>query len=304
MKSVSILGAGKLANALAINFAKNKVTSFLWEYSEDNIPAAKAMFSEFIDSDIRDKYIHYTSDIKDVISKSPYIIVALPSEFVVKTLNDFKLELKQKEVIIGSKGLGEGGNLFSDLIDLDNLSFLYGPSIASEMARGDLTGLVLSGKKPLSEFITLLQRENLRVSYTNDYIGCQLSATMKNVLLIYLGILEGIKVSENTYAYYFVHALEELVVVGEVLGGRRETFYSLSGLGDMMLNSRNKKFGIYFGEGLSVKEIFEKMQYEVEGYRNTKVMYDFIQKHNLECPILRQLYAILFEGLSLDSIHR
>lgn len=303
MQNISILGAGNLAKSLAIHYSRLGISTYLWEYVESNIPIYEKLFSEYLDKDNK-KYIHYSSDIEEVISKSTYIIVAIPSEYVVITINKYKNILKDKKVIIGSKGMGEDGQLFSDLIDLKDTYYLYGPSIAKQIAEESLTGLILSGRINLQKFIDITQSKKLRITYSTDYIGCQIAAIMKNVLLIYLGILEGLKVSDNTYAYYFVEALKELSKVGEAMGGNRETFYSLSGLGDMMLNSRNKKFGIYFGQGYSVEEILDIMNYEVEGYRNAMMIYNLVKKYQIEAPIFEQLYGILYNNTSLEEILR
>ncbi|MBP3588394.1 MAG: NAD(P)H-dependent glycerol-3-phosphate dehydrogenase, partial [Clostridia bacterium] len=140
--------------------------------------------------------------------------------------------------------------------------------------------------------------------YSNtDVVGVELSAAMKNVIALSAGISDGLGLGDNTKALLVTRGLTELARLGIALGGRQETFAGLAGIGDMIvtctsMHSRNRQAGILIGQGLSVKQAMEQVGAVVEGYYAARSAYQLASKVGAEMPIVREAYAVLYEGKS------
>ena len=140
-----------------------------------------------------------------------------------------------------------------------------GPSFASEVSKGLPTALVLAGKnrEEMERIRGWISSEGFRVYLSTDLVGVELGGALKNVIAIACGISDGLGFGENARASLITRGLAEMVRVGVSLGARRETFYGLSGVGDLFLTasssqSRNRSFGYMLGQGLSVEEALKK----------------------------------------------
>jgi glycerol-3-phosphate dehydrogenase (NAD(P)+) len=140
-----------------------------------------------------------------------------------------------------------------------------------------------------------------RVYHQDDIIGVETGAALKNVFAIASGIVDGLQYGDNTKAAIVSRGLKELARIGVALGGKEETFYGLSGAGDLMVtcfsrHSRNRAVGQAVGEGKTAKEAEENLGMVAEGIKNAISAYEIGKKLNLELPIINEIYAILFKG--------
>ena len=140
-----------------------------------------------------------------------------------------------------------------------------------------------------------------RVYTSSDIIGVELGGSIKNVISIAAGICKGVGYGDNTIAALLTRGIKELSSLGKSFGAKKETFFGLSGIGDlivtaMSIHSRNRRFGEYIGNGMSIKEVLKEMKMVVEGVETTKAINKLAKIKNVEMPICREVNQILFKG--------
>lgn len=180
---------------------------------------------------------------------------------------------------------------------------LTGPTNAAEVARGLPAAMVLAAARPdafLAEVQAAMSGPTLRVYTSDDLAGVEIGGCLKNVYAIAAGCCDGLKLGDNAKAAMLTRALAEMVRVGTALGAKTETFYGLSGFGDLVATchgewSRNREFGQRLGEGARAAELIEHRKTVVEGYKTTESFHGLCQARGLDAPILAEVYRILFE---------
>ena len=242
-------------------------------------------------------------------------ILACPSKFLRDTCKELKaksgLATNLRWVLALCKGLEVDTNrlpleVMEDELPGYQIGVLSGPTFASEVAKGQPSAIVLGTKAPAKETQALqaaMSDRTLRVYTSDDPVGVQLGGCLKNVYAIAAGMGIGLGLGHNSTAALVTRALRELVRVGGALGGNPETFFGLSGLGDLMLTcngdeSRNRRFGKLLAEGSTVEQLLESGM-TVEGYRSAACFHAICQEEGISAPILDQVYSILFEGQNL-----
>ncbi len=184
------------------------------------------------------------------------------------------------------------------------IGYLTGPSFAHEVAAGKPAAMVLAAEGE-EEVVATTQKacstETLRVYRADDVPGVGLGSCLKNVYAIAAGIADGLCLGENARAALLTRGLSEMVELGTALGGRRESFYGLSGFGDLVVtcsgdSSRNRVLGLRIGAGETAAEIVESQSTVVEGYWATGNFHALCQEKGLTAPILNEIYAVLYQG--------
>lgn len=208
-----------------------------------------------------------------------------------------------------SKGIDPDRLLFPDdiLFEIfpkftEQMSFLSGPSFAKEIVDEQLTLVSLAGKsrENLERTVKLLDTKFFKLFPTYDIKGVLLGGALKNVLAIACGIIEGLGFNHNTRAALLTRGIQEMLRFGVVFNARPETFYSYSGMGDLILTStgdlsRNKTFGLEISKGKKPLEIIEEMKTVVEGYQTTKAVYKIAEKYKVRTLVFLGVYRVLFE---------
>lgn len=309
MAKVSVLGAGGFGIALAINSEKCGHEVVVW-----------SAFSEEIDILIRDgehkkllpgvkisKDIKFTTDL-EMIRNSDVVIYAIPSKFLRKVARDACEYIDKKSIIVNvGKGLEEGTyKRLSEVLSEENpnnsVVIISGPSHAEEVARGlPTTVLAASSDKVAAEYVQKeLSNSLFRIYASDDIIGCELGGALKNAIALCAGICDGIGYGDNTKAALMTRGISEIARLGTALGGKLETFFGLSGIGDLIvtctsMHSRNRRAGILIGEGTFPEEAVKQIG-TVEGYGCAKVAYELSKKANVNMPIIEELYDVLYNG--------
>ncbi|MFI5357481.1 MAG: NAD(P)H-dependent glycerol-3-phosphate dehydrogenase [Opitutales bacterium] len=183
-----------------------------------------------------------------------------------------------------------------------NVATLTGPTNAAEVARGLPAALVLASARAepfVAEVQAAMSGPSLRLYTSDDLPGAEYGACLKNIYAIAAGLCDGLKLGDNARAALLTRALTEMVRVGEALGARRETFYGLSGFGDLVATchggwSRNREFGQRIGEGRSVAELLSGRKTVVEGYSSTNAFQGLCRQRGITAPIMSEVYAILY----------
>ncbi|MDR2779350.1 MAG: NAD(P)-dependent glycerol-3-phosphate dehydrogenase [Puniceicoccales bacterium] len=208
---------------------------------------------------------------------------------------------------IQNENLETASDLIIRLLPNFEHGVLAGPTNAKEVAEGKHAAMVLAtNSKDIYKVQKALSSEQIRIYSSNDVKGAELGGCLKNVYAIGAGICDGLGFGDNAKAAYLTRSLKELVAIGTVLGGQRETFYGLSGFGDFIATcmgewSRNRTFGERIGKGESVDEIFSTQKAAVEGYKTAKAFYFICEKKHINAPIISAIYSILYLNVPLQK---
>ena len=235
----------------------------------------------------------------DMIDNSEIIFVCSTSNLVLSSLLKLQKEMTNQKIIICSKGFAEEGKLISEVLKgnfKNEIFFLYGPTLAEELEKGVPSSMVLAGGNGKEEIKKQIESKNLRVELSDDVIGVEISATLKNVMALFIGIAQGAGYGQNTAAFVFTKAVQEVKNIGLALGGKVETFLGLTCVGDLFLSSRNRLFGIELGKGRKLDEISSKTGHTPAGIFDLKNAQRMVKKLDIKAPIIESLYKIVFEN--------
>ena len=191
----------------------------------------------------------------------------------------------------------------------DYITYLSGPSFAKEILDKQVTIVSLAGKNPkvLLNTSEMLQTEYFKAFPTYDIKGVLLGGALKNILAIAGGILEGMGYNHNTRAAMITRGITEMLRFGKVFNARPETFYSFSGMGDLILTttsslSRNKTFGLEIAKGRKPSEIIASQRSVVEGYKTTKAAHQLAQEYHIRTRLFDGIYQILYNDVAPQEV--
>jgi len=322
LKKISVLGAGGWGTTLAILLSHNKYDVTLWEYNPvyfDTLVNLRENFYYLPGVKIP-KSIHITNNLSEAITKSDVLVVSTPTQFIRPVFEPIKdIDISKKIVVSVSKGIeNESLLLVSDiLLDIfktlkrNNLVALSGPSRAEEVSRKIPTAVVAAceSEKIAHTVQKIFSNEYFRCYTTSDLIGTEVGGALKNVIAIAAGISDGAGFGDNTKAAIITRGLNEIMKLGMKLGAKRETFYGLSGLGDLVvtcgsLHSRNRSVGFQLGQGKKLKTILNEMKMVAEGVATSKSSYQLAKKLGIESPIVDEVYGILFKNINPGTATR
>lgn len=310
---ISVIGAGSYGTALATCFARNNHKTILWGRDKNHVADMKTSRAneKYLPGSIFPPKIIVSDDLKESVSSSDFILLVVPSHAFGEMLKQIKPFLrKNAKVAWATKGLDpESGDLLQNVArdilgDTISLAVLSGPTFAKEMVAGLPTAISLSSTddKFVTDLSNLLHCEKtFRVYPNNDFIGVQLGGAIKNVVAIGAGMADGIGFGANARAALITRGLVEMTRLGEALNAQPSTFMGMAGLGDLVLTctdnqSRNRRFGLALGNGVTVEQAMKDIGQVVEGYRNTKEVYMLAQRMKVEMPIVEQVYQVLYCG--------
>ena len=284
--NVAIIGSGSWGVALAIHLAKLGHNIKIWSFDEEE----KRIINEerkckFLKNAVITDNIKCYTNFEDVVIDSDFILHVTPSKFTRNIFKQYKKYVEDKPVIICSKGFEKESLKTLDEVILDELpnakvGVLSGPSHAEEVTIGIPTVLVVASKH--QEVLNLIQNtfmsENMRIYISDDVKGVELGGALKNIIAFCSGVAAGIGLGDNTFAALITRGLGEIARLGIDLGGRKETFYGLSGLGDLIVtclseHSRNRKAGMLIGQGKTLEEAQKEVGMVIESIENIEVAY-------------------------------
>ncbi|MBI5133581.1 MAG: NAD(P)-dependent glycerol-3-phosphate dehydrogenase [Thaumarchaeota archaeon] len=303
---VSILGGGSWGTALAVHLARKGFQINVWEFFDEQaremqeqricklLPGVRLLENIFV-----------SSRMSDVLKSVDVVLLVVPSDKVVATIRNAAPLLQEQPIVICSKGFSADGRLLSDVVALEvsgEVYCLYGPTHAEEVGRGKFSGIVLAGRGARKgELHQLFQSDVLKVDVCEDIIGVQVCAALKNVLAVFVGVLDGMQLGDNAKAYVMTKGLEEIKQVGLKLGAVTETFSGLAGMGDTIvtctsLHSRNRFVGQEVGKGRKLDEVLKEMTMVAEGVTAVQIAVKLQEKFQINLPLIYGLYEVLFDG--------
>lgn len=289
--NITILGSGAFGIALATAFQKNNIT--IW-----------SKFKEEIDA-IKNKYPYqFTNNLKDAINNTNIIIIAIPIEFIEETLKELKIYYHNELILIASKGIATKNNLFAyqileKTIPNANYGILSGGTFAKDMIDKKLMGITLAtNNKDIEKYIPYLKSKNLRIELTNDIIGVSICGSIKNIIAIAYGLLDGNNYPESTKFFFLTEAIKEIQNIIIELKGKKETILTYAGIDDIIMTSTSSKSRNYtLGYKISKKENTEEYikTTTIEGLGTSKSFYNLMIDKKINSPIFEIIYQILHQ---------
>ncbi|MFA5959513.1 MAG: NAD(P)H-dependent glycerol-3-phosphate dehydrogenase [Tatlockia sp.] len=312
--TIAILGAGSWGTAVAIHLAHCGYPVLLWAHN----PLHTA---EMVEQKSNQRYLPHnpfppslvpTNDLAYCLKQASQVIIAVPSHAFSELLG--KLTAPSHGIAWLTKGVDPVTHeLLSDLVakrfgqDFP-VAVIAGPSFAREVANFWPTALTIASNAARFQrsLSALFHHNNLRVYLSTDLIGVQLCGAVKNVLAIACGISDGLGYGANAKAALITRGLAEMRRLGTQMGAREETFMGLAGVGDLVLTctddqSRNRRFGLHLGHGVSIAESEKQIGQVVEGKHNAAQICTLAAQHRIEMPICAQVNALLKEEITPEQ---
>ncbi len=313
MSKVGIIGAGSWGCALAWLLHNNGNQITVWSIMEEEINMLKKYHEhkDKLPGVILQEDMEFTTDLKMAVSDKDVLVLAVPSPFTRSTAAKMAPFITQGQKIVNvAKGIEETTLMtLSEIIEQEipnaDVAVLSGPSHAEEVGKGIPTTIVVGSKnKDTAEYLqNMFMSKVFRVYISSDVLGIELGAALKNVVALAAGIADGLGYGDNTKAALITRGIAEIARLGISMGGRIETFYGLTGIGDLIvtcasMHSRNRRAGILIGKGASMEEAMAEVKMVVEGVYSAKAGLALARKYHVNVPIIEQVNKILFEKMS------
>ena len=316
-KNIGVLGAGSWGTALVKMLSEN-CNKIFW-YSRNNIQIKEIIKTKknpkyLKDLEIDTDKMSISSDLNFIIDNSDILIIAIPSPYIEKSLNEHKTALANKIIFSGSKGVIPESHLVITEhlhkeynIPYKNLGILSGPTHAEEIAKGKLSYLTVgSSNDEISKYLSKkLFSPYVHTSLSNDVIGIEYAATLKNIYSILVGISFGLGYGDNFISVLISHCTKEMINFIKSIDNVKREFSHSAYIGDLLVttyskHSRNRTFGEMIGEGLPVKKAISKMSMIVEGYYATKNAYEISKSKNMNFEIIKVVHEILYNNKNAE----
>jgi glycerol-3-phosphate dehydrogenase (NAD(P)+) len=310
----AILGAGAWGTAFAVHLARlgHTVTLVPRRFEQALAVASARENPDYLPGVALPLSLQIGHELAPALMEVDIVLLACPSHALRETAGRLRESLgttKPKLILSLTKGLEAGTHLrpsevIAAVLPGTAVGALTGPSHAEEVARGQPTAMVLAvadAEEILAAAQAALSGPALRIYTTDDVAGAEIGGCLKNVYAIAAGCCDGLRLGDNARAALLTRALAEMVRVGVALGARAETFYGLSGFGDLVATchgawSRNREFGQRLGEGRTVAELLAGRKTVVEGHRATGAFAELCAERGIDAPILGEMRRVLYEG--------
>ncbi len=310
MAKIGILGAGSWGTALAALLDNNGHQVQVWSTFEEEVRMLNETHehSEKLPGVKISQSIVFTNELEKAVQDKDVIVLAVPSPFTRKTAHEIGPFLRQGQRVVNvAKGIEEAtlmtlSEIIEEEIPQADVSVLSGPSHAEEVGRRIPTTCVVSSKtQETAEYLqSIFMSPVFRVYTTPDMLGVELGAALKNVIALAAGTADGLGYGDNTKAALITRGVAEICRLGVCMGAKMETFYGLSGMGDLIVtcasvHSRNRRAGFLIGQGKTMKEAMDEVKMVVEGVYSAKAAKALAEKHQIEMPIVTEICKVLFE---------
>ncbi len=307
---VSVLGAGSFGTTIA-HVATHNAPTVLWcrrPETADEVNREHTNQAYLPDSELSHE-LRATASIEEAVSEADVIVMGVPSLGIREVLEEVRKYIRPWVPVISlAKGLEPGTHLrmsevIREMLPEHRAGALTGPNLAKEIMAGYAAASVVAFEDPdVAKQLQGVFNNGLFRVYTNhDVAGCELGGALKNVIAIAVGMGDGLGVGDNTRAAVMARGLAELTRLGVEMGGEPATFAGLAGIGDLIATcasrqSRNRFVGEELGRGRSIEEITQEMNQVAEGVKTARVVMELAAKYDLDMPIAREVYGVLYEG--------
>lgn len=311
---ITVLGAGSWGTALAILLARNGWRTLLWG---NEVPHMEQLQRErcnaqYLPDNPFPESLQLSADFGAAVNASEVVLLAVPSHALRSVLQQLAaLTQPVRQLAWATKGLESGSGklphqVVNEVLGADiETAVVSGPTFAREVAAGLPTAVTVASASAgfAGRLAAMLHGPSFRAYTSSDVVGVELGGAVKNVLAIAAGITDGLGFGANARAALITRGLAELMRLGVALGGQRDTFMGLAGLGDLLLTctdnqSRNRRMGMALAQGLSIQQAGDSIGQVVEGVQTAREVVDLARRNGVEMPICAQVYRVLYENLS------
>lgn len=311
MKTISIIGSGSWGVALAVHLAKAGNDIKIWSFSQEEADIINnEKKCKFLPEITLPENIKCYTDFENTFKDSELVLHVTPSKFVRNIIKQYKDYIKNQPIIMCAKGF-ERETLYTldEIIEeeLPNKKYgvLSGPSHAEEVSKAIPTAMVIASEyEDVKELVqNTFMNENMRIYTSNDVKGVELGGALKNIIAFCAGIASELKLGDNSFAALITRGLTEINRLGTKMNANKDTFYGLTGLGDLIVtclseHSRNRKAGRLIGSGKTIEEVRKEVGMTIESIDNIEVAYELSKKYNVEMPIVNAVYDVLYNNLN------
>jgi glycerol-3-phosphate dehydrogenase (NAD(P)+) len=310
---IAVIGAGGWGTALAALLAEAGHRVCLWVRTP-------ALCAQLRDTRENRPYLPgvrlpagltYTTALAEAAAGADVVVLAVPSHAVRAVATALRPYLPQTPVLVSAtKGIEEGTLCTMTAVLRGvlgeqwraSLAVLSGPGFAAEVARGLPTAVTVAAREDVAVRLQrLFSSARFRVYTTTDQVGVEVGGAVKNVIAIAAGVSDGLGYGLSARAALITRGLAEMTRLAMRMGAQPQTLSGLSGMGDLVLTctsnlSRNHMVGVRLGKGEHINEILREMRMVAEGVRTCRSVFALAQRLQVEMPIVRQVYALLYEG--------
>ena len=309
---VGLLGGGSWGTTVASMVARNTETK-IWARNSNTVQEINEHHTnnKYLPGATLSKNLVAKDNIEDTIRDADVLIMGIPAQNFRSVLEEAKKVIRPWIPIVSlSKGLEKGTRLrMTEIIESvlpgHPAGVLSGPNLAREIMAGNAAASVIATVDDnISVELQKIFTTGLFRVYTNDdVIGCELGGALKNIIAIAAGMGDGMGAGDNTRAAIITRGLAELTRLGMAMGGKRETFSGLAGMGDLVATcnssqSRNRHVGFQLGQGKSLDEIISSMSMVAEGVKSAPVVMELAEQYDVEMPICQEVLKVLTDGQS------
>jgi len=323
MNQIAVIGGGSWATAIVKMLCNNCEQVGWWVRNKETADYIKKYHHNpnYISSvEFESKKINVSSDLKEVVSKSDVLVMAVPSAFLKESLKEISKEdltavrqvLKNKIIFSAIKGIVPEHNLiiaefFNQIyeVPIENIGIIAGPSHAEEVAMEKLSYLTIASQNTENaKFLAeKLSCRYIKTTTSDDIYGTEYSAVLKNVISISAGICHGLSYGDNFLSVLISNGIQEIKRFVDAVHPINRDIKDSAYLGDLLVtaysqHSRNRNFGSMIGKGYSVKSAQMEMNMIAEGYYGVKCVHEINKKYKVEMPIMDSVYHILYEKIS------
>lgn len=312
---ISIIGAGAFGTAMAAAAARAGNDVLLWAHDPEVAAGIRenGLNPNYLAGVKLDENVRATSDINEAAAFSDTLFMVVPSHYYRNVLSNLASTIDRPVYVVsGTKGienesLDRMSQISADVLGdrMQAFAVLSGPTFAIECARADPSAAVIASRdlELAQQLQQAMSSPTFRFYHSNDVVGVELAGSLKNVVAIAAGVLEGLGLGFNTNAALITRGLHEITRLGMALGGRLETFAGLAGMGDLVLTctgalSRNRTVGVALGQGKKLEDILRDAKFVAEGIKTSKSARQLAEKHQIEMPITTEMYRVLYEDES------
>ena len=317
MAKVGMIGAGSWGTALALVLADNGHDVVLWSHEAEHIAMMRADGENklFLPGVPLPDCLVYTDDIVSAVGGCDFVVFAVPSHAMQSVAAGLQGHIAGQAILVSvAKGFSLDSHqrmseVLTEAFPDNRVAVLSGPSHAEEVSRRIPTAVVAASESEEAMLAVqeLFSNDYMRVYTNSDVIGVELGGSLKNVIALASGICYGLGGGDNTEAAVLTRGLKEIVRLGTAMGAQEQTFYGLSGMGDLVvtcgsLHSRNRRAGMMLGEGKKLDEVLGSMGMVVEGVNASRIAYTLAEKYNIDMPITSTIYSVLYQDVPVSEI--
>ena len=312
---ITVLGDGGWGTTLSVLLSGKGHKVDLWGAFPDYVEYLKNKREniKFLPGIKIPKEIKITNKLDEALDGAEALILCVPSQFLREVLFRLKSKKFEEALIISAikgieiKSLKRMSEVICEILGQDvNMAVISGPSIALEVANGVPTTVVAASNKNIDtakKAQEMFMTDKFRVYTSDDIVGVEFGGSVKNVIAIAAGINDGLGYGSNSKSALIVRGMVEIARLGVALGARAQTFWGLSGIGDLITTciseyGRNRWFGEELGRGKKPIDVVKETEMVIEGFGTTKSVYELAKKNNIEMPITEKMYGVLYENKS------